>query len=68
MGYGYFLIQEMSHDAYIERIAVLDEKDNIDRNVDYLEDFSDDPRGYQVIDTQDPRYGHMIFYGGPGNI
>ncbi|CAD5327964.1 unnamed protein product [Arabidopsis thaliana] len=68
MGYGYFPIQEMSHDAYIERIAVLDEKDNIDRNVDYLEDFSDDPRGYQVIDTQDPRYGHMIFYGGPENI
>jgi len=46
MGYGYFPIQEMSHDAYIERIAVLDEKDNIDRNVDYLEGFSDDPRGY----------------------
>ena len=53
----------MSHDAYIERIAVLDEKDNIDRNVDYLEDFSDDPRGYQVIDTQDPRHsgGHKSF-------
>ncbi|CAL9225427.1 unnamed protein product [Arabidopsis halleri] len=70
MGYGYFPIQDKSYDAYIQHISILDRNYNIDRNVDYLEDFSDNNRGYQVIDTRDPRHsgGHIIFYGGPGNI
>ncbi|CAA0395295.1 unnamed protein product [Arabidopsis thaliana] len=70
MGYGYFPIQDKNYDAYIQHISIRDRYYNIDRNVDYLEDYSDDNRGYQVIDTRDPihRAGHIIFYGGPGNI
>ncbi|XP_020875103.1 uncharacterized protein LOC110226779 [Arabidopsis lyrata subsp. lyrata] len=69
MGYGYFPIQDISYDAYIEQIAIFDNNYNIDRNLDYLEVFSDNNRGYRVIDTRDPSGGgHVIFYGGPGNI
>lgn len=70
MGYGFFPVKDILYDGYMKKISVLDAKFNIDRNVDNLEDFSDDTRGYKVVDTANPKYrnGHVIFYGGPGNI
>ncbi|EFH44489.1 hypothetical protein ARALYDRAFT_915320 [Arabidopsis lyrata subsp. lyrata] len=44
MGYGYFPIQNIRYDAYIEQIAIFDDNYNIDRNLDYLEVFSDSNR------------------------
>ncbi|KAG7547525.1 Neprosin activation peptide [Arabidopsis suecica] len=72
MGYGYFLAHDMVYDAYIKRISVLDGFNNIDRIVQYTEKYVDDTHGYQVIDdyknSKYPRAGHIIFFGGPGNI
>ncbi|KAG7596514.1 Neprosin [Arabidopsis suecica] len=72
MGYGYFLDASMRYDAYIKRISVIDSFNNIDRKVAYTEKFVDDTRGYQVVDDYNipayPEVGHIIFYGGPGNI
>lgn len=72
MGYGHFPIENMGYDAYMKRISVLDGAYNIDRRVEYLEEFSDDTRGYKVIDdyktSRYPNAGHIIFFGGPGNI
>ncbi|EOA15536.1 hypothetical protein CARUB_v10004968mg [Capsella rubella] len=70
MGYGYFPVESVRYDAYMQHISVLDSNFNIDRNVSYLEDSSDATRGYKVIDSTDPKHegGHVIFYGGPGNI
>ncbi|XP_010435010.1 PREDICTED: uncharacterized protein LOC104718888 [Camelina sativa] len=70
MGYGYFPVEAVRYDAYIQNISVLDRDYNTDHNVMDLEDFSDNTQGYKVIDTRNPKHrgGHIIFYGGPGNI
>ncbi|EOA18790.1 hypothetical protein CARUB_v10007404mg [Capsella rubella] len=72
MGYGYFPKEEEAYDVYMKRISVLDDGYNVDRSVDYLQQFSDDERGYRVIDdtkiSKYPRAGHIVFFGGPGKI
>ena len=72
MGFGYFVDGQMRYDAYIKRISVIDGFNKIDRKVAYTEKFVDDTRGYQVIDKYNiPGYsilGHIMFYGGPGNL
>ncbi|EFH44492.1 predicted protein [Arabidopsis lyrata subsp. lyrata] len=72
MGYGYFLAHDMVYDAYIKRISVLDGFNNIDRRVEYTEKYVDNTHGYQVMDdyknSKYPKAGHIIFFGGPGNI
>ncbi|KAG7542848.1 Neprosin activation peptide [Arabidopsis thaliana x Arabidopsis arenosa] len=72
MGYGHYPVEDMRYDAYIKRITVLDGFNYIDRRVAYLEEFADNDRGYTVIDDYSthkyPKAGHIIFFGGPGNI
>ncbi|CAH2079100.1 unnamed protein product, partial [Thlaspi arvense] len=69
MGYGIFPYLDMRFDAYIKRISILDANFKFDDKVDYLDSFSDDNRGYKVLDELHsgfPEAGHIIFYGGPG--
>ncbi|CAH2079099.1 unnamed protein product [Thlaspi arvense] len=71
MGYGYFLEYDIIYDAYVKHIFILDANHKFDRSVDYVESFSDDKRGYQAYNTIYSGYpdaGHIILYGGPGNI
>ncbi|KAL0874157.1 hypothetical protein Bca101_023862 [Brassica carinata] len=69
MGYGIFPFQDARYDAYVKRVAILDANFNFDNKVDYMESFSDDNGGYQVIDFVKSDFkdaGHIIFYGGSG--
>ena len=69
MGYGIFPFEHIRYDAYVKRVAILDDNYNFDTKVDYMESFSDDNAGYKVIDFVKSEFqeaGHIIFYGGPG--
>ncbi|EOA18965.1 hypothetical protein CARUB_v10007600mg [Capsella rubella] len=68
MGYGYYPVGSNRWDAYMQHISVVDTYFDIDFNVNYLEDFNS--KGYKVRESTDPIHhgGHVIFYGGPGNI
>ncbi|KAF2543617.1 hypothetical protein F2Q68_00030646, partial [Brassica cretica] len=69
MGYGIFPFEHIRYDAYVKRVAILDDNYNFDTKVDYMESFSDDNAGYKVIDFVKSEFqeaGHVIFYGGPG--
>ncbi|CAN6916238.1 unnamed protein product, partial [Brassica oleracea] len=69
MGYGIFPFEQVRYDAYVKRVAILDDNYNFDTKVDYMESFSDDNGGYKVIDFVKSEFqeaGHIIFYGGPG--
>lgn len=69
MGYGIFPYAVISYDAYVKNVAILDANFNFDTKVDYMESFSDNNAGYQVIDFVKSEFkdaGHVIFYGGPG--
>ncbi|ESQ56057.1 hypothetical protein EUTSA_v10026983mg [Eutrema salsugineum] len=71
MGYGIFPFDHMRYDAYVKRISILDGNFKFDDKVDYMESFSDNNRGYKVLDELNsgfPEAGHIIFYGGPGGI
>ncbi|XP_010496118.1 PREDICTED: uncharacterized protein LOC104773238 [Camelina sativa] len=72
IGYGHFPVEALRYDAYMKRISILDGSYNVDRSVDYLQEFTDNDRGYKVLDdtrtSKYPRDGHIIFFGGPGNI
>ncbi|EOA34126.1 hypothetical protein CARUB_v10021627mg [Capsella rubella] len=70
MGYGLFPLMDMSADAYISHITVLDTNYKIDSKMYYIEEFSDDKRGYQILGhySSHADLGHITFFGGPGNI
>ncbi|KAF8080012.1 hypothetical protein N665_0982s0014 [Sinapis alba] len=69
MGYGIYPFLHIRYDAYIKRVSILDANYNFDTKVDYMDSFSDDNRGYKVLDEVKSGFkdaGHIIFYGGPG--
>ncbi|CAA7045374.1 unnamed protein product [Microthlaspi erraticum] len=71
MGYGFLPAASVVYDAYVKRIAILDDNFHFDQQVYHLEEFSDNIQGYGVIDSlefKDPEEGHIIYFGGPGNI
>ncbi|KAL1197172.1 Protein neprosin [Cardamine amara subsp. amara] len=70
MGNGYFPLWDPEFDAHICNITIVDENFKIDNSVKNIETFSDDPRGYEVHDDlySGLPVGHIIYYGGPGNI
>lgn len=70
LGFGYFPTGERLYDAYIKRISILDGNFQFDQQVNYIEEFSDNTRGYGVRQTldKDIEMGRVIYYGGPGNI
>ncbi|KAL1220638.1 Protein neprosin [Cardamine amara subsp. amara] len=69
MGYGYFPYLKINDDAYAKHISILDGNFNVDRQLDYIEDFADNIRGYQAVDINNsriPHAGNIIVFGGPG--
>ncbi|XP_006289804.2 uncharacterized protein LOC17883026 [Capsella rubella] len=70
MGNGYFPKKHPLFDAIIFNITTVDEKFEIDKLVNNTETFSDNTRGYKVIEDlySDYPVGHIIYFGGPGNI
>ncbi|CAN8291037.1 unnamed protein product [Cochlearia groenlandica] len=71
MGYGYFPVMKIKYDAFAKRISILDGNYGVDWKVRFIELFSDDTRGYDVRGIQDSGIsdiGHVIYFGGPGNI
>ncbi|EFH47020.1 hypothetical protein ARALYDRAFT_916323 [Arabidopsis lyrata subsp. lyrata] len=70
MGNGYFPSKKPLDDAIIFNITTIDEKYKIDEWVNNTETFSDNSRGYKVIEDLHSEFpvGHIIYFGGPGNI
>lgn len=70
MGNGYFPTKHQLCDAIITNITIVNEKFEIDDQVKFTEAFSDNTRGYKIIDSihSQPQATHMIHFGGPGNI
>lgn len=70
MGNGYFPLWDPDFDAHICNITIVDENFKIDDSVKNIETFSDNSHGYKVHDDvySGLPVGHIIYYGGPGNI
>ncbi|XP_023639439.1 uncharacterized protein LOC17890356 isoform X2 [Capsella rubella] len=70
MGNGYFPIQHPLYNAIIYNMTTTNEKFEISEWVNNTEAFSDNTRGYKVIDDIYSEYPfrHIIYFGGPGKI
>lgn len=70
MGNGYFPLLDPDYDAHICNITTVDENFKIDAMVKNIETYSDNNHGYKVNDDlySGLPVGHIIYFGGPGNI